>query len=54
MHSCSLYSGTTKKMKITRKLATGETEPKVLEMSVRPGWKAGTKLKFKAAGNGKC
>jgi DnaJ homolog subfamily B member 4 len=46
-----LYSGTTKHLKIGRKLANGQQEDKVLEVVVQPGWKAGTKVRFPKAGN---
>ena len=46
-----LYEGRTKKMKVTRSLASGEREAKVLEINVKPGWKAGTKLTFENAGD---
>ena len=36
----------------SRKLASGQQESKVLEVHVNPGWKPGTKLRYKAAGNG--
>jgi DnaJ family protein B protein 4 len=50
-----LYSGTTKKLKVTRKLldASGKLVPteKVLTINVKPGWKAGTKIKFQGEGD---
>jgi len=46
-----LYSGTTKKMKISRKMADGSWEPKVIEIAVKAGWKSGTKIKYRGAGN---
>ena len=51
-----LYTGTRKKMKIKRKTydaATGKrnTEEKILDMEIKPGYKAGTKIKFKAVGD---
>ncbi|TIB86144.1 DnaJ-domain-containing protein [Wallemia mellicola] len=46
-----LYSGVQKKMKIHRKYLSGRTEEKVLEFTVKPGWKAGTKLRFNQSGN---
>jgi len=51
----SLYNGTTKRLKITRKQldATGRPTPNenVLEVNVKPGWKAGTKIRFPNAGD---
>ncbi|KAI0342738.1 DnaJ-domain-containing protein [Trametopsis cervina] len=46
-----LYSGTTKRLKVGRKLLNGTTEDKVLEIQVHPGWKSGTKIRFPKAGN---
>lgn len=46
-----LYSGGTKRLKVGRKLLTGSTEEKVLEIQVYPGWKSGTKIRFPKAGN---
>jgi DnaJ homolog subfamily B member 4 len=51
----SLYTGTTKRLKITRKQNDGSgrlvTAENVLEVSVKPGWKAGTKIRFPNAGD---
>ncbi|KAI9296179.1 DnaJ-domain-containing protein [Neoconidiobolus thromboides FSU 785] len=46
-----LYNGVTKKLKVTRKLRSGGTSEKVLEVVVKPGWKAGTKVKFQNEGD---
>jgi len=46
-----LYSGATKRLKVGRKLLSGGTEDKVLEIQVYPGWKSGTKVRFPRAGN---
>ncbi|KAI9143830.1 hypothetical protein BKA69DRAFT_1059260 [Paraphysoderma sedebokerense] len=51
-----LYSGATKKLKVTRRLidgATGRTIPseKILTINIKPGWKAGTKIKFPNEGD---
>lgn len=51
-----LFKGTHKKMKVKRKIydeRTGKTsvQDKVLEMDIKPGLKAGTKIKFKGAGD---
>jgi len=46
-----LYSGTTKRMKVSRRNFDGTTEEKVLEIVVQPGWKEGTKVRFPRAGN---
>ncbi|KAI9791956.1 MAG: hypothetical protein M1816_003225 [Peltula sp. TS41687] len=51
-----LFKGTHKKMKVKRKTydeRTGKTsvQDKVLEMDIKPGLKAGTKIKFKGAGD---
>jgi DnaJ-class molecular chaperone len=53
--NCSLeelYTGTTKKMKIKRKSTTlARDEEKTLEVEVKPGWKAGTKITFNGEGD---
>ncbi len=46
-----LYSGTTKRLKVGRRLLDGTTEDKVVEIHVFPGWKSGTKVRFPKAGN---
>lgn len=51
-----LYKGTHKKMKIKRKTFDSRTgkqnvEDKILEMDIKPGYKAGTKMKFKGVGD---
>ncbi len=46
-----LYSGTTKHLKVGRRLLNGTTEDKVLEIQIHPGWKSGTKIRFPRAGN---
>jgi DnaJ homolog subfamily B member 4 len=51
-----LYNGTTKKMKIKRKKfdsATGKqtSEDRILEVPIKPGLKAGSKIKFKDVGD---
>jgi DnaJ family protein B protein 4 len=50
-----LYTGTTKKMKITKTLvdASGQTIPteKILTINVKPGWKDGTKITFEREGD---
>jgi DnaJ family protein B protein 4 len=46
-----LYTGTTKRLKISRKLVSGETEEKVIEVQVLPGWKSGTKIRYPRLGH---
>lgn len=51
-----LYKGTHKKMKIKRKTFDQGTfmrkvEDKILDMEIRPGYKAGTKIKFRGVGD---
>lgn len=46
-----LYSGATKKMKLNRKGPDGSKESKILEVKIRPGWKAGTKINFTNEGD---
>mmetsp|Transcript_20458 Transcript_20458/g.37142 ORF Transcript_20458/g.37142 Transcript_20458/m.37142 type:complete len:367 (+) Transcript_20458:130-1230(+) len=47
-----LYNGKTKKMKITRKSKTpGRPTEKILELPIRPGFKAGTRITFSGEGD---
>mmetsp|Transcript_17117 Transcript_17117/g.25350 ORF Transcript_17117/g.25350 Transcript_17117/m.25350 type:complete len:194 (+) Transcript_17117:2-583(+) len=47
-----LHNGTTKKLKISRKSATlNRDKEHVLEVPVKPGWKAGTKVTFPGEGD---
>ncbi|KZP00347.1 DnaJ-domain-containing protein [Calocera viscosa TUFC12733] len=46
-----LYNGTTKKLKLSRKLLSGDTEEKLIAINVLPGWKSGTKVRYPRAGN---
>lgn len=51
-----LFKGTHKKMKIKRKTFDHGTnkrkvEDKILDMEIRPGYKAGTKIKFRGVGD---
>lgn len=46
-----LALGTTKKLKVTRRLLNGEQVEKTLEINISPGYKAGTKFRFKGDGN---
>jgi DnaJ family protein B protein 4 len=50
-----LYKGTHKKMKIKRKTFNTQgqrtTEDKILEMDIKPGLKAGSKIKFSGVGD---
>lgn len=46
-----LYNGATKKMKIRRRNASGVSEEKILNISVKPGWKAGTKITYPNEGD---
>ncbi len=45
-----LYTGTTKKLKITRK-RNGQDSPRVIEINIAPGWKEGTKITFENEGD---
>jgi len=40
-----------KHLKVSRRLLSGKTEDKVLDIEVQPGWKSGTKVRFRGAGN---
>lgn len=50
-----ILNGTTKKMKISRRVlqpdGTTKREDKVLNINVKPGWKAGTKITFQKEGD---
>ena len=50
-----LYSGCTKKMKISRNVSTADgfttKEDKIVSVDVKPGWKAGTKVTFPREGD---
>lgn len=46
-----IFNGATKKMKLSRKNANGIKESKVMEIKIKPGWKAGTKITFANEGD---
>ncbi|KAG0043654.1 hypothetical protein BGZ83_011178 [Gryganskiella cystojenkinii] len=48
-----LYKGVTKRLKVTRKVGdgTGRSSDKILTIDVKPGWKAGTKIRFPREGD---
>jgi len=46
-----LYSGTTKRVRVTRKALQGNQQQKVLEIPVKAGWKAGTTVTFEKEGD---
>jgi len=46
-----LYTGAVKHLKVGRRLQSGQSEDKVLEIHIQPGWKSGTKIRFARAGN---
>ncbi|KAL4236638.1 DnaJ subfamily B member 5 [Mactra antiquata] len=51
-----IYKGTTKKLKITRKVLNSDgrstrMEDKILSIDIKPGWKAGTKITFPKEGD---
>lgn len=46
-----LFKGVTKKLKVTRKSVSGGTTEKTLQVDVKPGWKAGTKIRFPGEGD---
>ncbi|KAJ1564979.1 hypothetical protein HK096_005256 [Nowakowskiella sp. JEL0078] len=47
-----LYSGTTKKLKVTRRLIDSQTNnEKILYINIKPGWKSGTKIKYPGEGD---
>lgn len=45
-----LYSGVTKKLKVTRTI-NGKLSDKIFQIDVKPGWKEGTKLTFEGEGD---
>jgi len=46
-----IYTGTTKKLKVTRRRLDGSSDEKVLTINVKPGWKTGTKITFNNEGD---
>ena len=50
-----IYSGVTKKLKITKRIVSDNgsvtTSDKVVEVNIKPGWKAGTKITFRKHGD---
>ncbi|KAF9912807.1 hypothetical protein EC991_008669 [Linnemannia zychae] len=48
-----LAKGVTKRLKVTRKVTStgGRTSDKILTIDVKPGWKAGTKIRFPREGD---
>lgn len=46
-----LAKGTTKKMKLNRKGPSGAKEEKIMNITIKPGWKEGTKITFKNEGD---
>ncbi|CAN3377199.1 hypothetical protein DIURU_003548 [Diutina rugosa] len=46
-----IYEGATKKMKLNRKGPSGQKESEILQIKIKPGWKAGTKITFKNQGD---
>lgn len=45
-----LHNGVTKKLKITRRLLNGSEEEKIVSVVIKPGWKAGTKIRYDGMG----
>jgi DnaJ family protein B protein 4 len=45
-----IYKGVTKKFMVTKKRSAGVSEPNPLEVKIKPGYRSGTKIKFKGAG----
>ncbi|KAE9384411.1 DnaJ-domain-containing protein [Gymnopus androsaceus JB14] len=40
-----------KHLKVSRRLLDGSTEERILDIPIQPGWKSGTKVRFRGAGN---
>ena len=45
-----LYTGTTKKLKVTRTV-NGQQQEKIIQLDIKPGWKEGTKLTYDGEGD---
>lgn len=46
-----LYAGVVKKLKVTRKSRTGAVTEKILQLTIKPGWKSGTKIRYSGEGD---
>jgi len=46
-----LFKGTTKRLKISKRLLDGSTQDKIQDVEIKPGYKEGTKIRFGGAGN---
>jgi DnaJ homolog subfamily B member 4 len=46
-----LYTGTTKKLKVSRKTRSGTSTEKILTVTIKPGWKSGTKIRYSGEGD---
>lgn len=46
-----LYTGVVKKLKISRKLLNGQVAEKIVSVDIKPGWKAGTKIRYSNLGD---
>jgi DnaJ homolog subfamily B member 4 len=52
--ACSLeelYTGTVKRLRVTKRRLNGGTEEKILTINVKPGWKSGTRITFANEGD---
>ena len=46
-----LCSGATKKLKVSRKSRNGTLSDKILNVTIKPGWKSGTKIRYNGEGD---
>ena len=43
-------NGAAKRLRITRKMLNGTEEEKIVTVNIKPGWKAGTKVRYAGMG----
>lgn len=46
-----LFTGAVKKLKVTRKSKAGDVTEKILQLTIKPGWKTGTKIRYNGEGD---
>lgn len=47
---CLADNGVAKRLRITRKMLNGTEEEKIVTVNIKPGWKAGTKVRYDGMG----